>query len=281
MKTSELRKSYLDTVRNQLVVQSNDLVQRSILNLTAEEKRIIAFLVSKIRPEDTGFEDIPFSIREFTDICGVELASNRSMLEYVRTTLGKLAGKVISFTAVRTTLSGDLSVIRQINWFHRIDTSRSEDVGLAFVRFHDDLIPHLLQLRERFTAYQLRNVLAMNSKYSSRLYELLRSYEWLKEPISFYLEDLKELLSAKTYERFPDFRRKVLDIAMNEINDLPDLNVTYRVKKEGKRVAWVEFDVQLKTNLSEKYQVLINQEKRLSPEQVPGQLAFDDLGTNG
>ena len=58
----------------------------------------------------------------------------------------------------------------------------------------------------------------MKSRYSITLYELLRSYANI-ETYTFDVEELKVFLGAEKYERWADFQRKVLDIAMREIND--------------------------------------------------------------
>lgn len=38
-------------------------------------------------------------------------------------------------------------------------------------------MPYLLQLKERFTRYELKNILYFKNKYSIRIYELLKQYE--------------------------------------------------------------------------------------------------------
>jgi plasmid replication initiation protein len=85
----------------------------------------------------------------------------------------------------------------------------------------------------------------MKSQYSVRLYELLKSYEW-RHSQTFQIEELKRILSAENYTRFPDFKRYVLDISMREINDLSDLTVTYEIVKEGRRYAKLDFSIKLK-----------------------------------
>jgi plasmid replication initiation protein len=91
----------------------------------------------------------------------------------------------------------------------------------------------------------------MKSQYSLRIYEILKSYEYQHKK-TFEIEELKKLLSAENYTRFPDFKKKVLDISLREINNLSDINVTYAVIKESRRYTQIEFSINLKKDLNER-----------------------------
>lgn len=80
----------------------------------------------------------------------------------------------------------------------------------------------------------------MKSQYSFRIYELMKSYAFARQKI-FDLEDLKKKLMAETYDRYFDFRRKVLDVAMEEINRYTDLEVSYEPLKHGRKVVEIMF----------------------------------------
>lgn len=112
----------------------------------------------------------------------------------------------------------------------------------------EDLVPYLFGLKQQFTQYQLLDILAMKSVYSIRIYELLKSYAGLKKKV-FELDDLKKKLMVEnisSYNRFPDFRRKVLDVAINEINNLTALNVSYEPISKGRKVIKIEFHMNMK-----------------------------------
>ena len=94
--------------------------------------------------------------------------------------------------------------------------------GTIDIRLDSDMKPFLLHLRQNFTSYELIYTLHFRSKYSIRLYELVKSihYNELNEYKRKYsLDELKRLLDCDTlYTEFKAFRRRVLDIAVNEIN---------------------------------------------------------------
>ena len=86
---------------------------------------------------------------------------------------------------------------------------------------------------------------------SVRIYELLKSYAYQKSK-TFGLDELKRLLMVdgiESYNRFPDFRRKVLEIAVKEINKLTDLNVSYEAIKKGRKVDKLKFRIETKESI--------------------------------
>lgn len=108
-------------------------------------------------------------------------------------------------------------------------------------------MPFLLELAkqaemgEYYTGYSLQYILPMSSQYSPRLYELLKSYQKNNREWFFNIEELKRILDAQSYDRWPDFKRRILEPAVNEINEYSDLNVAYDTEKEGRKVTRVIF----------------------------------------
>ena len=106
----------------------------------------------------------------------------------------------------------------------------------------EDLHQYLLGLSSNFTQYYLLSVLPMKSQYSSRIYELLKSYAW-KGCHTFDINELKRRLMCENYTRFPDFRRYVLDISVREINDFTDIEISWEPIKIGKRISLIKFNI--------------------------------------
>ena len=105
--------------------------------------------------------------------------------------------------------------------------------------------------RNHIFRYICKHELGMKSAYSVRIYELLKSYAYQKSK-TFGLDELKRLLMVdgiESYNRFPDFRRKVLEIAVKEINKLTDLNVSYEAIKKGRKVDKLKFRIETKESI--------------------------------
>ena len=81
----------------------------------------------------------------------------------------------------------------------------------------------------------------MESKYSIRLYELLKSYEAIGD-WWFTVEDFQKKLDS-SYTLFADLRRKVIDVSVKEINLYSDLDVSWQPVKEGRKVTKIQFHI--------------------------------------
>ncbi|MDR6242091.1 replication initiation protein [Aureibacter tunicatorum] len=111
-----------------------------------------------------------------------------------------------------------------------------------YIRFSMEMRPYFLNLKEQFTTYFLHNVYSFKSAYSIRVYELLIQYYPNIKSRKFDLELLKDMLEVKDrYKRFYDFRKRVIDVAVAEINVYSDIKVKYNLLKKGRAVIGIEF----------------------------------------
>lgn len=98
---------------------------------------------------------------------------------------------------------------------------------------------------EFFTQYLLRQTATLNSVYSVRLYELITQWRTAKHTPVFELEIFRGQLGlgVTDYKKMNDFKKRVLDLAVNEINDKTDLKVEYENVKEGRKIVGFKFTV--------------------------------------
>lgn len=230
-----------------LVCKSNQIIQKSRYQLSVPEQRAIAYICSMIKPitaldraNNKPFQlEYEFNIVEYAKICNLS-ADNGRIYEETKALLKKLRDKSTWITLADGTET-------TVAWLDKAWTNKRS--GRIRIRLDEDMIPYLFDLQEKFTAYGLYNILKMKSQYSIRLYEILKSYQWQKSRI-FEVFELKRLLMVediKSYERFPDFRRKVLEIAMDEINEYTDINVQMDTITQGRKVVEVQFCISSKT----------------------------------
>ena len=217
--------------RNYKVTKANTLIQKTRFSLTLQEQKIILYILTKIQPQDTALTEYSFDIKEFCEICGIDAGGMYTNLKEV---LKKLSDR--SFWAVIDD-DGTESLLR---WISTARTNKRS--GTVKVKIHEDMSPFLLELKKQFTTYSLIYILGMKSQYSIRIYELLKSYEKLGR-WEFDIDDLKHLLLCENYNRYPDFKRYVLDMAKKEINYCSDLNISYKPIKEGHRYAKIAFTI--------------------------------------
>ncbi len=105
------------------------------------------------------------------------------------------------------------------------------------------ILPLFMELTEQFTQYSLKEFLSLNSKHSKRMYQLLKQYEGIGER-TISVDDLKKFLEIeenKSYNRFYNLEKRVLETTKNDINLLTTLNIDYEKEKQGKEVVAVTF----------------------------------------
>lgn len=220
-----------------LVVKANELIQKNRFELTLTEQKTVAYICSMIQPiqtEESGFQlEYEFRIREYCRMCGIDYDNGKNYQD-VKATLKKLRDKSMWLTLP----DGSETTV---GWLAKATTNKRS--GIAHIKLDEDMVPYLFDLKQKFTQYQLYNVLGMKSAFSVRIYELMKSYSF-RHTITFEIEELKRLLmveNVKSYNRFPDFRRRVLEKAQEEINELTDINMSFEPIKAGRKVTSIRF----------------------------------------
>ena len=235
------QQNLIEYSREMQVYKSSEMVQRGRMNLSLQEQRCVLFAISHIKPGDSVFKEYKLSLKLFYDVFGIRDDSYTRLKELMY----ELSNK-----AWEIPLINDPNTISYVRWFSTLRTNKKE--GFATIKFHEDMMPYLLNLAENggfYTHYALRFILPMTSQYSIQLYELLKSYQRNNLRWQFDIDDLKKKLSCTNYKNFKDFRRRVLEPAMEEINKFGDFLVSYEVKKSGQggRISEIEFLMRMKS----------------------------------
>ena len=232
----------IEKSKGYLVVKSNDLIQRNRFELSLPEQKTVAYICSMIQPmqpEESGFQlEYEFKIREYCKICGIDYDNGKNYQD-VKATLKKLRDKSMWLTLP----DGSETTV---GWLAKATTNKKS--GIAHIKLDEDMVPYLFDLKQKFTQYQLYNVLGMKSAFSVRIYELMKSYSF-RHTIIFERNELKELLMVehvKSYVNYKDFRVKVLEKAQTEINELTDINIEFEPIKTGRKVTSIKFIIEEK-----------------------------------
>ena len=207
-----------------IVKKSNLLIQKSRFSLSLQEQKLILFIISKIKPQDREFQEYSFTVKEFCELCNIDYTSGKNYGD-IKTAIKTLADK-----SVWVNIDGADVLLR---W---VEKAKIKD-NIISIRIDNDLKPYLLELNKNFTMYELFWTLHFKSKYSIRLYELIKSIHFdNSRPYTriFKFEELRDLLGAENYD-YSNFKLRVLDVAVKEVSDLSDEYVEYRVVKRNKR----------------------------------------------
>lgn len=112
-----------------------------------------------------------------------------------------------------------------------------EDGNFNF-KWTDDMIPHILELKN-YSLTDLTIASKFKSGFSWTLYDYLKAHygNWFKELSKENLMELFNVEQRATYQRSTsEFKRGVLNMAIEEINEYTELDVWYTENKTGNKI---------------------------------------------
>lgn len=226
----------------------------SSYDLSLEEQKIILTLASMVQPNDEEFKPYKFRIIDFMELLGVNTKTKYTEIPKITKELMK---KVFEIQEENT--------IIQTAWIS--GTRYEKGSGMVTIKFNPDLKPYMLQLKEKFTQYQLANVLSMKSKYSPRIYEILKCNEFKKQKyIELEVEELRRLLKTEdVYPKYNDFKRFVLERTQKELKKLTDIDFDFEEIKIGRKVTSIKFNItstKNKNNCKDEIAVALEESKQ-------------------
>lgn len=221
--------------KNYLVSKSNSLIN-SQYSLTTIEEKIILTLASMVQPEDIEFKEYKFKIKDFLNLLRI---TDQSKYKEIPRITKNLMKKVFEIK--------EKEKIIQLAW---LCSAIYENDGMVKLKFAPDLKPYLLKLKEFYTSYRLTNILNLKSRYSIRLYEILKCYQnQSKKKVvnkEIDLEELKGLLGASSnyFSVYADFKKRALLVGQKELKKFTDIYFDFEEVKKIRKVIAIKFTIQ-------------------------------------
>ena len=256
-------------------------------NFTLNDYQIFLHLVSKIggvdefgkylQPEQLQREHI-LTAKEFSEVFDAGIDNSYKILR-------KAVDKLMK-TDLKVERNESLELWR-INVCSMAKYNKRE--GRITVKFTDDIMPYLAQVRKKFVLYNLKEIANFGSLYTTRLYELIQEFKetgWVLKSV----EQLRDILAVgNKFKTYDNLKRKTFNHACQEINDNYDMDLRFEEIKEGRRVVAVKFlfkktlvhkvtnrKTGIEKNVYVKPKARIKKKQSI-PEVLEGQLSFDDL----
>lgn len=229
--------SYLEPRPEKLVTQDYDLVH-AVQRLDVRPKQLLLTAISHVNPEiPLAKQPRPFVVditaEQWTETWGERLNPYRDLKESVELLNGK-----------RFWIQNTKNKKVWRNWITGAEYHERE--GRVTIQLHQDLMPYLCGAMTAFSTLRILHIKGLRSFASIRLYELTNQFRH-SGVRQISLEELRGLLANKnSHPRFTDFRRKVLDKAVSEINAKTDMEIEWQPLKKGRSVTGIKFFV--KTN---------------------------------
>lgn len=235
-----------DTETGPLVAKSNRLIETSY-KLTMVEQQMLLFAICEARDKQTGLSkdsSVSIEAKDFAERFGLHPARVYKQLKDASIALYEREIKIYDVHLK----SGKPRVVKS-RWVS--DIAYTDGAGVVELTFAPKIVPYITRLESEFTSYRLACVAKMSSIYAVRVYELLVQYVGIGQR-SFELLSLKEILGiANEYSIINDLKKRVLDVAMEQINEHSDMRVSYSQTKTGRAVTGFVFKMRLKPSLKE------------------------------
>lgn len=219
-----------------MVYKSNALVEAAY-RLSVQEQRIILACISQVRRDEAVTDEVLYSVgaADLAKLSGTAVEAAYSELKAAALRLKRREVRLLE----EPNGKGKKPSVLITGWVQSIIYREGE--GRVELRFSKDMLPYLTELTRQFTKYALADVAKMDSAYGIRLYELLMQWDSMgcRE---IELGQLREWLQLEgRYPAIKDFKLRVLDPAVAQINEHSPLRVSWTQRKTGRRVTHLAF----------------------------------------
>lgn len=232
--------------KNNLVEKSKSLVWAKFKDYTAGELRLLEVYLSRINPRDPESSLVKFTLSEYRDFLGIKRLDVRT----IKPQINHFLGNVVSIP-----IDKEKGTFESYTLFTKasVDIDPLTNSYMVSIGCNPELRPVFFNIAESgYVRYRLRYTSQMRSQYSIQLYSIFR--DWLNNgrnpPHEISLLKLREQLGVaeNLYPVYKDFRRRVLDVAVNEINEVSDLRVTYEPVIVSKKAVAAKFRINLESH---------------------------------
>ncbi|QCY09299.1 replication initiation protein [Pseudomonas sp. MPC6] len=227
-----------------MVYKSNALVEAAY-RLSVQEQRIVLACISQVRRDEPVTDEVMYSVTaaHLAEMAGISIEGAYSEL---REAAIRLRRREVRLT-VGPNGGGKMPGVMVTGWVQTIIYREGE--GRVELRFNRDMLPYLTELTKQFTKYALADVAKMDSIYAIRLYELIMQWEsvGLRE---IEVAQLREWFQLENrYPSIKDFKLRVLDPAVSQINEHSPLTVSWDQRKTGRQVTHLIFTFKPKSSV--------------------------------
>lgn len=209
--------------------------------MTLQEAKLLRLTITNVSKYDTELMEFSVGIKELAFILQV---SDANLYRDIKSICIKLSRRTLE-------IKDNTSKTKTPGWKvypWMSEANYSEETNLVTLCLNEKIKEYVLQLDLLFTKYKFKNILSLKSYYGIRIYEILVSvynkYKKLKKTFEFTVEELRDMTGVeKKYKNIGQFRVRVLDVAVDDINKSTELDVSYSTKKTGRFITHIIFTI--------------------------------------
>ena len=222
---------------NELVVKTNRL-NMAIHNLSLTEIRIIQLAIVDARETGNGLTpNMPLRIQA-TRYAEVFCTTRQTAYEVILEAETNLFERRFTFIDERDGKPVKSRWVQQVKYL--------DDEGAIEIILTSAVIDEIRRIdgsQTPFTEYLLKQISDLNSVYATRLYELLIQWRSVGKTPIFELNQFREQLGigVNEYKTMNNFKVRVLDLAITQINKHTDITAGYDQHKAGRIITGFSF----------------------------------------
>ena len=249
MTKNEIAKSE-KTMFPDILKKSNFLIS-SVYRASLLENKVLALALTKVRLSDQGRPVATLRTKEIKEVLHV---TGNAMGTYLKDVATSLAGRTMFIESADGSFKC-MSLVGVVSY--------ESGSGTMEIKFEPEIKDYIYDLKANFTMLNIPMMLSFRSGWSYRLYELLssRAYQ-IKDDKGKINRDIQRELEKKeidydyivnelvheklkSFDKWCDFKRRVLDVAVNEINEKSDISVKYDLMRSGRggKIYGIDFEV--------------------------------------
>jgi plasmid replication initiation protein len=218
-------------------VKKADVIIEARYKLNPLALKFITTLISGIKRTDKENQEYIFSVKDFQELTGTK---RKDIYVAIKLALKELLDKPLY-------IKTDKGFI-MCNWIS--GGQYMENEGKVIFMIYPKLKPYLLEAKEKFLKYKLKNILSLKSSYSIRLFEMLKDASELEKRYgkiscqkSIPLEDLRNMLDVPESYRYNNIKTQILEKAKEDLKEYTDISFTYKEEKESRKVSNIIFTI--------------------------------------
>ena len=220
-----------------LIVKDNALINASY-NLDLVEQRLILLAIIEARESGKGINaNDPLTIHAESYISHFNVHRNTAY-QALKDACDDLFARQFSYQ--ERNKKGNIEHIRS-RWVSEVRYIDKE--ATVKLIFSPSIVPLITLLEKEFTKYDIEQVSQLNSAYAVRLYELLIQWRSTGKTCQIPLPEFRKRLGVldNEYQLMSDLKKRILDLAITQINEHTDITVTYEQHKTGRVITGFTF----------------------------------------
>lgn len=221
-------------MKKELIVKDNALINASY-SLELTEQRIVLLAILKARENKTPHnQELIVTAQSYITAFNVH---RNTAYKTLKTACDNLFDRRFSYQ--RYSDKGKVEQVKS-RWVQSVVYAESD--SYIKIKFADEVLPLITMLEKHFTSYELQQVANLKSIHAIRLYELLIQYRTVGK-LEISLSDLRLKLGIADgkYPTMNNFKARVLDVGIQQINEHSDIIVKYEQAKSGRTITGFTF----------------------------------------